>query len=118
MPVDKPYQKQHLKGAALKFSSDNPVVKSLFTRPSVQNRAVDATHQERSALSKRVEDTTLTDLTKGPSAPQPGTTTATGPPLDDPLKNRLTMKVKAGKDISGGRWVWIFNKPVSERIGK
>ncbi|KAI4238282.1 MAG: hypothetical protein LQ349_001204 [Xanthoria aureola] len=118
IPVAEPYQNQHLKGAALKFSSDNPVVKSLFTRPSILNRAVDASHQERSALSKRGEETVTTDYNTAPPAPQPGTTTATGIDLKDPYDNQLDMNAKPGAGGKGGRWGFIFNKAVSERIGK
>lgn len=118
IPADEPSQKQHLKGAVLRFSSDNPVVKSLFTRPSILNRAFDASHQERSALSKRGE-TVTTDYNTAPPAPQPGTTTATGVGLKDPYDNQLDMNVKPGEDGRGGRYGWIFgNKMVSDRIGK
>ena len=116
--MDESYQKQHPKGAALKFSSDNPVVKSLFTRPSLSNRAVDASRQERSALSKRVEDTTTIDYNKAPPAPQPGATTGSGPDLEDPFENKLDMNAKQKERLGGGRWGWIFNKVVSEQIGK
>lgn len=117
--MDEPYQDEHLKGAALRFSSGNPVVKSLFTRPSILDRAVDASHQERSALIRRGEETVTTDYKTAQPASQPGTTTGSGPDLKDPYDNQLDMKVKSKENNSGGRYGWIFgNKMVSDRIGK
>ncbi|KAL8756543.1 MAG: hypothetical protein Q9199_002869 [Rusavskia elegans] len=111
-----------LKSPVLRLYTDNPVVKSLFTKPGVLDRRVDASHRAEPALARRGEETTTFELS--PGAPKPSTGSqeaakASEPDLMDPNPNSLALPEEpAGKVKNWGYDRMFYNKAVNEVYGR
>ncbi|KAI4254620.1 MAG: hypothetical protein L6R42_007122 [Xanthoria sp. 1 TBL-2021] len=113
-----------LKSPVLRLYTDNPVVKSLFTKPTILDRGADVSHRAQPALAKRGEETKTTDYTYPPPPPSTGSQEApkaSEPNLMDPNHDSLTLTNGNEPKADDKAWYYgrvFYNKAVDEVYGR